>query len=234
MFEYPLRIFDRVPVIELTGEKFIIGFGCPKSFGYHGVNLCGKKVEVYSNEDLTDEIIEKMWTLLGVGNGLTALIGTDFLADYAVVMDYANNKIQFCEEAPDFEGTKTNLEMKEGYPVAEFVINGNPEKMIIDSAAKFSCLNSELTAECEQITTKQNFFMRYNCFKTHVTPIYNIPVTIDEDTEDYQFGISSQYSREICDEIETTGIIGYEFFNNYKVLIDMKNGVLGYSKTQAE
>ena len=167
--------------------------------------------------------IEKLSELLG--KEITTLLGCDLLSKYKILFDYNNKSVIFSDENIDMEGTEIPIALFMGIPVIELIIGDKKLKFYLDSGAKLSYLNKEFTENLESAGIKEDFHPGAGKFKTFTYDIFT-------GLGDFKFKVKYGNLPDILQLTflisEIDGIIGQDFFNNFKILLDIGSKKLKY------
>jgi hypothetical protein len=100
-------------------------------------------------------------------------------------------------------------------------------KFFLDTGAKLSYLSDSLTSNYESIGTDEDFYPGVGKFQTECFEI----TTVFGNTEFVvKYGNLPTLLQMTLMLGGTDGIIGFDFFNNFKVVLDLKNNRLKYAK----
>jgi len=230
---YELTLFDSHAIIDDQDNTILIDTGAPSTihssgrFPFRGLFLCDD--EIYScTTDYAGLTIDKLSELLGMK--ITTLLGVDILSNYKVMLDYRNNIAKFyrqdiSQDIP-FEGEECNFNSINGIPIIELEIEQQPIKLFLDTGAKISYLPKEYTSNFESIGIESDFHPAFGKFETEC---FDIKATFGNKQFNVKFGNLPESLQIMLLISGVNGIIGYDFFNNFKILLDLKNNKMKYA-----
>jgi hypothetical protein len=166
---------------------------------------------------------EKLSELLGME--VTTLLGADVLAKYRVLFDYRNRRVQFSQSPIPFGGERMAITKFMGIPILELEVDGRQVKYFLDTGAKLSYLNREITLNHARAGTEEDFYPGVGRFSTDV---FSIPTRLNGDSFTVKYGNLPPILQSSLMMAGTQGIIGYDFFNAFKVMLDLDNHYLEY------
>lgn len=228
MKEYKITFYDSLPFIEENENIIFIDTGAPLTI--HKTNELIFNSKTYSCiTNFFNSTVESLSKL--VGKNFTTLLGMDILSNYYVLFDYKNKLVKFSEDEIDFDGKETKLirtyffMMEITVPLVEFKIDNVPIKLHIDTGAKISYLQEEITKKYPSIGEEDDYHPAYGRFNTKC---YNILTSLEDDEFLVKYGNLPDLLNYFLGNAD--GVIGYDFFNNFLVLFDFKNKKLKFKK----
>jgi hypothetical protein len=114
-----------------------------------------------------------------------------------------------------------------GIPILRVKIGDNEALMFLDTGAKLSYAAEEITENYHCIGQEQDFYPGAGEFFTNC---YIIDTKIGEKTFPVKYGNLPALLQMSLMLANTQGIIGYDFFKNFKVLLDIEGDRLVYKK----
>lgn len=218
---FVINHFDNHLIIEENGKKLLIDTGSPVSIVEDDVMLCGQHITSAFNLVSIDHLSE----LLGMH--VDALVGNDILSRFLVMIDYCGHSITFSDEPLALDGAESiPLETFMGYLKINMSVLGEENAFFLDTGAKISYLDSGktkgLSPECEGT----DFYIGIGKF---TTPIFNLDATIGAYTFNTQFGnLPELLNSTLIGVTGVSGIIGYDLFAQFKILLDYQNKKMYY------
>jgi hypothetical protein len=170
---------------------------------------------------LTVSILSEM-----LGTEITTLLGADILSDYKILFDYKNEIIEFNKEAIALDGNEIGISNFMGIPIIELFIDNQKLKLFLDTGAKLSYLSGSITNNYESIGTDEDFYPGVGKFETEC---FDISTSFGDNNFNVKYGNLPTLLQMTLMLGGTDGIIGFDFFNNFKVVLDLKNNRLKYA-----
>ena len=101
---------------------------------------------------------------------------------------------------------------------------GHEGLFFLDTGAKISYVASETTNGLTPDETDTDFYVGFGDFET---PVFNLETTIADKPFRVRYGnLPSLLESTLMGLSGTKGVIGYDFFNSFKVLIDYRTNTL--------
>jgi hypothetical protein len=222
--KFSLDLFEGHPIIKDGDNTILIDTGNPSTI--HDNNqlfFCGKGYDVAtSHMGLTIQKLSKM-----LGKNITTLLGADVLKDFKILFNYQSKEIFFCDDndviAESFNQLPVHFFM--GIPIVEIGVTGQSLYCFMDSGAKLSYIDSNITAQYPTIGIEQDFYPGYGMFETNA---YIVDTSIGNSSISIRYGNLPFLLQMALMMANTQGIIGYDFFNSFKIVLDYRKGVLYY------
>ncbi len=224
MKQFQIQLYNGHPIINDGEIRILIDTGAPSTIhSSDSLNFCSDSFRCSTNYmGLTVSKISDM-----LGTEITTLLGADILLDYKILLDYPNQVIEFSKQEIDIEGTQVGISTFMGIPIIKMTVDNQELKFFLDTGAKLSYLSDSLTINFESIGTDEDFYPGVGKFQTEC---FEIP-TVFENTEFVvKYGNLPTLLQMTLMLGGTDGIIGFDFFNNFKVVLDLKNNRLKYVK----
>lgn len=155
-----------------------------------------------------------------LGTKITTLLGTDILSNYKILFDYKNKVVEFSEQEIALAGTKTAISVFEGIPVIALSIKNQEFKFFLDTGAKLSYLPTNITSSYTSIAIVKDFYPSLGSFET---PCFEISTQFGKQNFVAKYGNLPPLLQQLLSLGGVQGIIGFDFFNNYKVALDLKS-----------
>jgi len=225
MKQFQIKLFKGHPIIKDGDNRILIDTGAPSTIhSSDSLTLCSANYSCSTNYmGLTVTKISNM-----LGTEITTLLGADILSDYKILFDYKNQVIEFNEQEITFEGAETSISNFMGIPIIELVIDNLELKFFLDTGAKLSYLSDGITSSYEGIGTDEDFYPGVGKFETEC---FEIETRFGDNNFIVKYGNLPILLQMTLMLSGTDGIIGFDFFNNFKVLLDLENNNLKYIKT---
>jgi hypothetical protein len=162
-----------------------------------------------------------------LGTEITTLLGADILSNYKVLFDYKNEIIEFNKEEISFNGTEVGISNFMGIPIIELSIDNRKLKFFLDTGAKLSYLSDRITGNYESIGTDEDFYPGIGTFSTDC---FEIATSFERLNFNVKYGNLPALLQMTFLSCGVKGIIGFDFFNKFKVILDLKNNRLKYAQ----
>ncbi|MFQ3608300.1 MAG: hypothetical protein SNJ55_06690 [Chloroherpetonaceae bacterium] len=162
-----------------------------------------------------------------LGTEITTLLGADILSNFKILLDYQNQVTAFSKQEIDIDGAQVDISNFMGIPIIKMAVDNQELKLFLDTGAKLSYLSDSLTSNYESVGTDEDFYPGIGNFQTECFEI----LTIFGDKEFVvKYGNLPKLLQMTLMLSGTDGIIGFDFFSNFKVVLDLKNNRLKYAK----
>ncbi len=223
MKSFNLEIFKGHAIIRDADKIILVDTGAPSTVNQTD-NFIFLTKEYNTTTNYMGLTVDNLSELLGME--ITTLLGADILSEYKIVIDYKNNQILFSEDEIDFESEEVLLNSFMGIPIITLMIENNPINCFLDTGAQLSYLPSTITANYQSSGTKEDFYPGVGRFNTNC---FQINTAIGKDSFEVNYGNLPEILQMTLMMADTQGIIGYDFFSNFRVMLDLRNNTLKYS-----
>lgn len=225
MTTFELDLIDGHAIIRSGDDVILIDTGAPSSMHARStLTFCSNQypcAQAYLG--LTPDALSDL-----VGTRITTLLGADILSRYKVLFDYRNRLIQFSQDEIRFEGQEQRISTYSGIPIVEFELNGQRLKFFLDTGARLSYLDRDLTAGLAHVGTETDFYPNVGRFETDC---YLATTRIGGNSFTVKYGVLPHNIEYLLSlSAGTRGIMGFDFFNQFKVLLDLNHRLLKYAK----
>lgn len=223
MKQFPLQLFKGHPIIDDGENKILIDTGAPSTIHTsESLRFCSDRFSCSTNYlGLTVAKISEM-----LGTEITTLLGADILTEYKILFDYKNNSIAFSDQEIDINGTEIDISNFMGIPIIEITIDNQRLKLFLDTGAKLSYLSNNLTGTYESVGTEEDFYPGVGEFQTDC---YEIPTGFEGNTFVVKYGNLPPLLQMTLMLGGVDGIMGFDFFNNFKIVLSLKNNRLKFA-----
>lgn len=223
MKRFEINLFKGHPIITDSENVILVDTGSPATIhNSNSLKFCSE--EFNSSIDYMGLTVNKVSEMLG--KEITTLLGTDVMSNFIVYFDYKNNIVEFYKDAKPFEGIEVYLSNFMGVPIIDLEIENEILKFFLDTGAKLSYLSDSITNNYESNGTDEDFYPGVGLFETST---YEILTKIGEHGFRVKYGNLPTLLQSALMFGGAKGIIGFDFFDNFKVEIDFKNNKLKYS-----
>jgi hypothetical protein len=224
MKQFQIQLFKGHPIINEGENRILIDTGTPTTIhASDSLNFCSESYGCSTNYmGLTVSKISDM-----LGTEITTLLGADILSGYRILIDYQNQVIEFSKQEIDIYGTQTDISNFMGIPIIKMTVDNQELKFFLDTGAKLSYLSDSLTNNYESAGTDEDFYPGVGKFQTEC---FEIPTVFGDNEFIVKYGNLPKLLQMTLMLGGTDGIIGFDFFNNFKVVLDLKNNRLKYAK----
>lgn len=222
--DFPLFVFDGHLLFEYEGLTVLIDSGSPATISaqdrinFMGTTFwCNKKFIHYDIQGIG------RW----MGHDVDIMMGLDVLSHFSIIVDIQQAKITFSNEPLSQGGVKLPMEQCNGFFTVNLTVKETPVKMIFDTGARISYINSELTQNMEPICERDDFSPLINArFKT---PIFPFNAEACGKQFNAEFGNLPAQLASLLEQYGVDGFIGYDLFKAFKVAIDFENSEITLS-----
>jgi hypothetical protein len=114
-----------------------------------------------------------------------------------------------------------------GIPIIKLEVNNQPLKFFLDTGAKLSYLSEDFTSGYSSVGTEEDFYPGVGQFETEC---YEIPTSLGSNDFVVRCGNLPFMLQLTLMLGGTDGIIGFDFFNSFKVLLDINTNTLKFLK----
>ena len=222
MKTFQLQIFKGHPIIQNGDNIILIDTGAPSTI-HVSENLHFLSEDFSCTSNYMGLTASKLSEHLGMQ--VTTLLGTDVLSKYKILLDYRNLQVSFSKDDIPFEGTEIGISNFMGIPIIELEVNNQPLKFFLDTGAKLSYLSEDNTSGHSSVGIEEDFYPGVGQFETEC---YDIPTSLGSNDFLVRYGNLPFMLQMTLMLGGTDGIIGFDFFNNFKVMIDLKNESLSF------
>jgi len=224
MKQFQMQLFKGHAIINDGENRILIDTGSPSTIHVaDSLNFCSKSYGCSTNYmGLTVSKISDM-----LGTEITTLLGADILSDFKILLDYQNQVVEFSEQEIDIDGTELDISNFMGIPIIKMTVDNQELNFFLDTGAKLSYLSDSLTSNYESVGTDEDFYPGVGKFQTEC---FEIPTFFGDNEFVVRYGNLPTLLQMTLMLGGTDGIIGYDFFNNFKVVLDLKNNRLKYAK----
>ena len=216
MKQFQITLFKGHPIINDGENIILIDTGAPSTIHASSVlTFCSENYNCSTNYmGLTVSKISEM-----LGTEITTLLGADILSDYKILFYYKNEIIEFNKEAIALDGNEIGISNFMGIPIIELSIDNQKLKFFLDTGAKLSYLSGSITSNYESIGTDEDFYPGVGKFETEC---FEISTSFGDNNFNVKYGNLPTLLQMTLMLGGTEGIIGFDFFNNFKVVLDLK------------
>ncbi|MFN4299676.1 MAG: hypothetical protein ACK4EX_08115 [Thermaurantimonas sp.] len=224
MKQFQLQLFKGHPIINDGENRILIDTGAPSTIhSSDSLNFLSKSFGCTTNYmGLTVSKISDM-----LGTEITTLLGADILSEYIILLDYQNQVVEFSKQEIDIDGTQADISNFMGIPIIKMTVDNQELKFFLDTGAKLSYLSDSLTSNFGSVGTDEDFYPGVGKFQTEC---FEITTVFGDNEFVVKYGNLPTLLQMTLMLGGTDGIIGFDFFNNFKVVLDLKNNRLKYAK----
>ncbi|MEN6435575.1 MAG: VWA domain-containing protein [Anaerolineaceae bacterium] len=150
-----------------------------------------------------------------VGEQIDAMLGMDILQNYSVTICNAGRRVYFSKNGSFLvNGERMEMDDVKGIPFIQVPVNGEAQKLFLDTGSPLNYLNSRVTQGLQQLDTARDTYPGIGEF---TTPIYELPVTIAGVTVPFRFGNLPQTLESSLMVSGIQGILGIEIYRHFDV-----------------
>jgi hypothetical protein len=222
MKSYQINLFKGHAIIVEGENTILIDTGAPSTIhATNNIEFCGKSYHCTTSQmGLTVEKLAEM-----LGTKITTLLGTDILSKYKIMFDYRNKLVKFATKEYELNGEEVKISSFMGIPIIELLVSNQPLKFFLDTGAKLSYLSNNFTANYNSVGREVDFYPGVGEFETEC---YEILTSIGNREFLVKYGNLPDLLQMTLMLGGTNGIIGFDFFNNFKIALDISNRTLKY------
>jgi hypothetical protein len=224
MKRFQITLFKGHPIIKDGGNIILIDTGAPSTI-HASSNLTFYSENYNCSTNYMGLTVSKISEMLGTE--ITTLLGSDVLSNFKILFDYKNEVVEFSKEEINFNGSEISMSNFMGIPIIEMSIDNQKHKFFLDTGAKLSYLSDSLTSNYESIGTDEDFYPGVGKFQTEC---FEITTSFGDNNFIVKYGNLPALLQMTLMLGGTDGIIGFDFFNNFTVVLDLKNNRLTYAK----
>lgn len=199
-------------------QRLLIDTGSPTSFHKTGrIELCGKSYNVAKSlMSVTSDYLTKE-----VGCDLHGIIGMDIMSMQPILFDLRNKFIYIDDDA--IYSTKfPSFILPYDMICVELMVNGCSVRLIVDTGAKISYIDSEIVDGLNSVDTKEDFSPQFGHFSTK---IYECTVQyLEGKSISLKFGTPPHLLSTFLSLLHVQGILGLDFFKRFR--LQLKGGEL--------
>lgn len=222
MHEFNLTLSNGLPLIQSGDDILLLDTGSPTTIHRTGdFTFAGRQHNAqrqFMGVDL-DYISEQ------IGAKITALMGMDIMSQYIITLDYKGNHASFGEVGDRLGGESVTIDSFMGIPIVEIEVRGEKIRVFLDTGAHVSYLLGDRVAGLESDGEVEDF---YPTIGTFTTPCYKLEPAFEGHPFGATFGVLPRQIEPLLHQGQVKGIIGMDFFNSFKVGLDMRNSQLTY------
>jgi len=220
MKKFNLEIFDGHPIIQDGENRILIDTGAPST------------IHVADNISFGGELFSCSENYMGLtaaslsehlGTKITTLLGTDILSEFRILFDYRNLEVSFSKGEIQLGGEQFELSNFMGIPIIELLVGNQRKKFFLDSGAKLSYLSQSVTNSYTSVGKEEDFYPGVGKFETDC---FDIPTRLGEVEFVARYGNLPSLLQMTLMLGGTDGVIGYDFFSNFRVLLDLRGNNL--------
>jgi hypothetical protein len=216
-YTFDIELYDKHLIIHDQDNIILVDTGSPTTLhNKTEFEFCGRKFQSSSSNLLTN--IDDVSNLLGMR--ITTLLGTDILSQYKIVIDYRERQFILSENKLEEFGHLIPFDFIQKIPVLELEIKNRKMRFFLDSGAKISYLDSDLTTHLNSKGQEEDFYPGIGSFST---PIYEVLTQIGGHGFNANYGNLPKNMEQLLRHNQIQGIIGFDFFMNFRVGIDFED-----------
>ncbi len=207
---YNVKIVNEHLLID-DGQGIIIDTGSPNSFHDTGqIYLCGDSYTVpRSIMNVNSEYLSKE-----IGSKIHGLLGMDIISKYPILFDLQHGFI-FVDDDTQYYTAFSSFDLPFNMVCIELYVNGQRVRLIVDTGAKISYIDSSLINRHNSIGTEQDFSPLFGHFCTN---LYKCNVhLLQGESIVLTFGTPPSLLSDFLKKMKVQGIIGIEFFKRFRL-----------------
>ena len=229
MSTYKLEIFNGHPIIKEGENIILIDTGAPTTIhSSDRLQFNNQAFNVTSSYmGLTTGYVSEL-----LGMNITTLMGMDVLSKFKFSLNYKNNIVAFLKTETEDNNSKligkgllVLISTFMGIPIIELEVNNKKLKFFLDTGANISYLPEAITNNMYSKGTESDYYPGFGKFDT---PIYELETKIGNEKFQARYGNLPQLLQMSLQLGNIDGIIGFDFFNNFNIILDQDNNKLYY------
>lgn len=221
--EFVINNFDRHLLISESDKTMLIDTGSPFSISDTDLEFCGKHFGQFNNPiNINIAQVAKL-----LGTHIDALIGYDIISKFSVLFDYPGQRITFSDKPMTLDGADSMpIRLNMVIPNINLTVRGQEGPYFLDTGAKISYVDPQVTNGMTAVGEEKDFYIGIGTF---TTPVFNVEVMLGQHQFNVRFGnLPGQLNAALIGRTGARGVIGYDLFEHFKILIDNQNGVMHY------
>lgn len=219
--EYPLHLRAKHLFLELDGALWLVDTGSPVSFGApDGVSVAGRRF------DTTQKFHGLNATTLSqsVGVDCAGLLGADVLNEFDFLLDIGAGRATVDAGQLELEGTPVAMEQIMGLPVVTVRIGDASRRMIFDTGAQLSYLDTAAGMDGLRPAGQVHDF--YPGFGEFDTDTWHVPMTVAGAEYTIRCGVLPALLSTALSLFGTDGILGNELLEGRTVVYAPRRGAM--------
>jgi hypothetical protein len=219
--EYPLHFRAKHLFLELDGRLWLVDTGSPMSFGAPGeVAIADRRFQ------LTPAFHGLNATSLSasVGVDCAGLLGADVLTEFDFRLDTGAGRATVATGQLELEGTPVAMEQIMGLPVVTVRISDASRRMIFDTGAQLSYLDS--AAELDRLPSAGQAQDFYPGFGEFATETWQVPMTVAGAEYTIRCGVLPALLSTALSLFGTDGILGNVLLEGRTVVYAPRRGTM--------
>lgn len=215
--EYKVKLLDDHLIID-DGQGIIIDTGSPTSFHESGcLHLCGDTYNLpQSIMNVDSEYLSKE-----IGGEIHGLLGMDIICKYPILFELRNNFI-FVDDDAFYGSSYPSFILPYNMVCVGLTVNNRFIRLIVDTGAKISYIDSSLVEGQNPIECKQDFSPLLGHFSTN---IYECEIKHWHDSRiKLSFGTPPPALSVIFATMNVQGVLGIDFFKRFR--LQLRDGKL--------
>lgn len=215
---FDIDFYDGHLIINNDGQKVLVDTGSPVSIGRSNHFLFMDQEHNCMTSYLGQDInaFAEM-----IGYDIDVLMGMDVIGNYNMLTDYKSAKVTFSTEDIPFESVCIiSIAQTKGVFFVVLKVKGEDVRLFLDTGAKISYIAETYTSGETAIEVLEDFYPMIGQF---TTPIYAMEASIGGQSFPVKFGKLPKLIALPLQMVGIEGIIGYDLFSKYKVLLDFHN-----------
>lgn len=218
MKTYKLTIFKGHPLIEDGTNIILIDSGAPSSIHHDTGHLTFLEETFVVVKNYLGLTMEKLSLMLGTK--ITTLMGVDILSKYKILFDYKNEEVTFGKNDFFIDGKIVPISLFMGIPIIEMEANGQSLNFFLDTGARLSYLDADVTCHYRSIGNEKDFYPGIGDFET---PCHEMETRLLDKIFKVRYGNLPSMIQMTLVMAGVDGIIGSDLFNNFKIFLDIEN-----------
>jgi hypothetical protein len=222
MKQFKIELFKGHPIITDGKNRILIDTGAPTTIhSTDNLKFCLENFDCSVNYlGLTVSEISRM-----LGTEISTLLGADILSRYNILFDYQNELIVFSKQKIEFEGIQNDISNFMGIPIVTMKVDKRYLKFFLDTGAKLSYLSENFTRNYVTTGQEKDFYPGIGEFQTEC---FEIPTIFGDDKFVVKYGNLPPLLQMTLTMSGVDGIVGFDFFNNFQVLLSLENNRISF------
>ena len=216
---YKIHFENRHLIIKDGENTILVDTGSPMTIHVaDSLEFAGTSYPAFTNA--MGNTIASLQTMSGVS--FTTLMGLDILAQYNIILDYANEEMVFMSlDEPTPTGAHVPMQVNMGAITIPVRVASQEHRMILDTGATYSYINSAITTGMTPIETITDFSpLAEGEFDT---PIFEIESELADVKFACRYGNLPMNIELMIQMLGTEGVIGYDLLASCKLMICVRD-----------
>ena len=223
---FSINLFDGHLIVNENGKEILVDTGSPFSLSREKEFLFMEN-QRHVATNVGGQSVEEIGQLLGYP--IDVLLGMDIISKLYAFVDYKQKQVVFSDEEFLLDGFSELIMEKSvlGAMCVPLIVDGQIMTFALDTGAKISYVDEFCTSSETPVEECDDFNPLVGHFNT---PIYNMQAMIGDTSFPVRFGTLPQSLSIPLKMMGLDGVIGYDLFVAFTVVMDFKRNALFYKR----